>query len=100
MDDLERFANSIPGNLTRVNRDDNLTVEQRGAIDTFKNRKNILFFVADKGSSVVLLNEAFYRVKVLEVLNTPKYEKLNSNIDRTIFSKLKTLVKSYKNILF
>ena len=99
VDDLERFATSIPGNLTRVNRDDNLTVEQRGAIDTFKNRKNILFFVADKGSSVVLLNEAFYRVKVLEVLNTPKYEKLNSNIDRTIFSKLKTLVKSYKNVL-
>ena len=99
VEDLEICANRVPGNLTRVDRDDNLTPEQRSAIETFKNRKGILFFVADKGSSVVLLNEEFYRHKILETLNTPKYEKLPGNIDRSIVCQLKKLVKAHSHIL-
>ena len=99
VEDLEIFANNVPNNMTRVHRDDNLTTEQRAAISTFKQRKNVLFFEADKGSSVVILNELFYRFKILEILHTPKYEKLPSNADQLVVSKLKLLIEKHKSVL-
>lgn len=99
VEELEMFANTVPNNLEKRHRDDNLTEEQRAAITTFKNRKGVLYFVADKGSSVVILNEEFYRFKVLEILNSPKYEKLTRNVDTFVISKLKILVDKYKHCL-
>ena len=99
VEDLEIFANNVPNNLTRVHRDDNLTIEQRAAISTFKHRKGVLFFAADKGASVVILNEEFYRFKVLEILNTPKYEKLPSNVDQLVVLELKKLIEKHKSVL-
>ena len=77
---------------------DNLTIDQRIGLSTFKKRKDILYFKADKGSGVVLLNELFYKYKILEILNTEKYEKLNRNVDYFVSLKLISFFKKYKDM--
>ena len=98
VEDLEIFANEF-SEKDFLNVKDNLTIDQRLGLNKFKRRKGILYFKADKGSGVVLLNEIFYKQKILEVLNSDKYEKLPRNVDYFVILKLKTFVKKYKNML-
>ena len=81
VEDLEVFANEFPGNMETLEIRDNLLIDQRVGLSTFKRRKGILYFRADKGAGVVLLNELFYKYKVLEILNSNKYEILPRNVD-------------------
>ena len=97
VEDLEVFANEYPKNVETTVVTDNLTVDQRVALSTFKRRQGILYFKADKGSGVVLLNELFYKYKVLQILNTKKYEKLPRNVDYFVNVKLKSFIKKYKD---
>ena len=99
VEDLEVFANEFPSNIETLKVIDNLTVDQRVGLTTFKRRKSILYFKADKGSGVVLLNEMFYKYKVLAILNTEKYEKLPRNVDYFVNLKLKSLIKKYQALL-
>ena len=78
--------------MAKVDIEDNLTIDQRSGFNLFKSRKNILYFKADKGASVVLLNPQFYRDKVLEILNSEKYQKLPRQVDYFVFSKLNCFV--------
>ena len=99
VEDLEVFANEFPNNMeTRVVRD-NLTVDQRVGLKVFKKREGLLFFKADKGAGSVLLNELFYKYKVLHLLETDKYEKLPRNVDYFVMLRLKSLVTRYKDML-
>ena len=99
IEDLEIFANDFPNNVNNVLVKDNMSIEQRIGLGVFKQRKNILYFRADKGSGVVLLNEPFYKDKILNILNSNKYEKLPRNVDYFVNLKLKTFVKKYKDML-
>ena len=98
VEDLEVFANDFPQNMDTLEVRDNLSIDQRIGLKVFKKRDNILYFKADKGSGVVLLNELFYKYKVLEMLNTDKYEKLPRNVDYFVMLKLKTFVNKYKDL--
>ena len=72
VEDLEMYANELPDVLKKQDITDNLTKEQRLALEKFKNRKNVLFFKADKGSGICLLNPDFYKSKVLQTLDSDK----------------------------
>ena len=80
--------------LVKVNIEDNLNKDQQTGFNLFKSRKNILYFKADKGASVVLLNPQFYRDKVLEILNSEKYQKLPRQVDYFVVSKLSCFEKN------
>ena len=99
IEDLEIFANELPEDLAKTNVMDNLTTDQRMALSIFKQRRGLVYFKADKGSSVVILNEDFYKVKILSILDSMKYEKLPRNVDYFIILRLKNLTKKYKNML-
>ena len=99
IEDLEVFANEFPNNMETLSVRDNLTIEQRMGLNVLKKRHGILIFKADKGAGCVLLNELFYKYKVLELLNSAKYENLPRNVDYFIMQKLKTFVKKYKYVL-
>ena len=64
IEDLEVFANEFPFVLKKKIVKDNLSIEQRVGLQTFKKRKGIVLFKADKGSGIVLLNECFYKSKI------------------------------------
>ena len=93
------FANELPDVLNKVDVSDNLTSEQRVAIDTFKARKNVLMFKADKGSAICLLSPEFYKYKVLQILESRKYEMLPRNIDYFVNLKLQRFVNKFSFFL-
>ena len=95
VEDLEMYANELPDVLRKEEIADNLTKEQRIALEKFKNRKNVLFFKADKGSGICLLNPDFYKCKVLQILESDKYELLPRNVDYFVILKLQRFVKKY-----
>ena len=95
IEDLEVYANELSDSSKKVDIKDNLTSEQRNAINVFKRRHNVLFFKADKGSGICLLNPEFYKLKVMEILQTDKYEVLHRNVDYFIMLKLQTFVKKF-----
>ena len=97
IEDLEVFANELPDGVQKVDVDDNLTTEQRTGLNMFKARKNLLYFKADKGASIVLLNPEFYKDKVLEILSTGKYQKLPRKVDNFIVSKLRIFCNNIKD---
>ena len=99
VEDLEIFASEFTTDIPPLLVRDNLTVDQRVGLSVFKKRKNMLYFRADKGSAIVLLNELFYKYKILNILNTDKYEKLNRNIDYFVFLKLQNFVDKHKDNL-
>ena len=95
VEDLEMFANELPDVLNKSNTSDNLTSEQRVAIDTFKARNNVLLFKADKGSGICLLSPEFYKCKVLKILESSKYEMLPRNVDYFVNLKLRRFVNKF-----
>ena len=99
VNDLEIFANEL-GDLKRDEKvKDNLTPSQRVGLNFIKNHKNLLYFKADKGGSVVFLDPDQYSSLVLEKLDTPNFEKLVRNTDYFIHVKLQSFVRRYTQML-
>ena len=96
--ELEIFANEV-AHLKRVEIKDNLTPSQRVGLNFLKNHKQLLYFKADKGGSIVFLDPDFYSNLVLEKLNTPNFEKLVRNTDYFTMVKLNSFVRRYTHIL-
>ena len=95
VEDLEVFSNELSESLKQVELPDNLTQSQRLAINVFKDRKNVMYFKADKGSGVCLLNPCFYKLKVLQILETDKYERLPRNVDYFVNLKLRRFTNKF-----
>ena len=95
VEDLEVFSNELSESLKQVELPDNLTQSQRLAINVFKDRKNVMYFKADKGSGVCLLNPCFYKLKVLQILETDKYERLPRNVDYFVNLKFRRFTNKF-----
>ena len=98
INDLEIFANELD-QLTNITVRDNLSIDQRKGLTSIKSNDKILYFKADKGTSVVLLDKDYYKEKVMEKLNSPNYVKLQNNEDYIINLKLQRFVNKYKSCL-
>ena len=99
VEDLEILANEYPSEVDYSKVKDNLTLEQGASFDSFKRRKDMVYFKADKGAGVVLMDPDYYRDGILQTLNTDKYQKLDGNVDKVICRGVKKLVKKYKTML-
>ena len=78
---------------------DNLSKQQRFGLKTLKQNKNIVYFNADKGGGVVLLDKEFYRDLVLEKLNSPTFELAPHNMDHNVMLKVQSFVRKYSSAL-
>lgn len=99
LDQFIDFVNRLP-----VGRDNsktirpNLNQSERDALKLLRSRPDIVIKEADKGSSVVILNKAFYQEKITEMLqDTDTYTKLNKNPDRKTLNCIDNLVKNCDN---
>ena len=99
VEDLEILANEYPSEVDYSKVKDNLTLEQGASFDSFKRRKDMVYFKADKGAGVVLMDPDYYRDGILQTLSTDKYQKLDGNVDKVICRGVKKLVKKYKTML-
>lgn len=55
------------------NQKSNITVEQRKAINTLRNNKDIIIKPADKGSGIVIMDIQQYKLEALRQLNDTNY---------------------------
>ena len=55
----------------------NLNRQEMDALNNLKNKKHIVFKPSDKGSGIILMNENYYRQKILSMLeDTSTYKPL------------------------
>ena len=92
VEDLEILANDFDDS-ERLKVKDNLNPEQRKSLENLKHNKNLLYFKADKGTSIVLMDSNYYREKIMEKLSTSNFIKLPRNIDYCINLKMHRFVK-------
>ena len=57
----------------------NTTTDERAALKSLKENKNITIVPADKGNTTVIINTADYEKKASEILNNPPFKQLTSD---------------------
>ena len=84
----------------KTNIEDNLTKEERQALEELTSNDNIIIKQADKSGNFVLMDKNFYRdVLVLEGhLNSNTYIKVASNEDNVVMTNLKKLIKKTRKL--
>ena len=84
--------------LSRV--PNNLNKNQWNGISKLKNNRNLVIKGSDKGGACVIMDSAFYKSKILNILNEQEtYKKLDKNIDNIILRKIKKLTDKYSDVL-
>ena len=85
----------------RIEKPDNLTKDERNALSELKENQNIVFKKADKGGSFVIMDNEFYRDKLVinDHLSTPTYKKVNKDCDVNVFKNLQKHVKKFEHCL-
>ena len=77
---------------------DNLTPEEREALQDLRNDQRIIIKEADKCGALVIMNREFYENKLIladHLYDQNTYKKVKDNADRTTASKLKELIKKH-----
>lgn len=78
----------------------NLTKDQLKALNDLQNMSGIIIKEADKGKAVVVMDEAYYREKITQMLqDNTTYQHLQTNEDTNILRKLDSLIESSPNSL-
>ena len=80
---------------------DNLTQEERNALQELTSRDDIIIKRADKGGNFVIMDKDFYREKLILQghLNGNDYKEVTLDQDNIVMRNLKTLVNKYQDVL-
>ena len=80
---------------------DNVTPEEREALESLKNNKNIVIKKADKSNILVIMDRAYYKNKLVlgDHLETPTYERVNDDIDKEVIQKQMELLEEHQDCL-
>lgn len=71
----------------------NLSKKEEQALKDLCDDESIVIKEADKGGGVVVMNKAYYEVKILDMLNDPEYYKhVEENQEKKTLSKIKQFV--------
>ena len=77
----------------------NITLAERNALNSLQNDPTIIIKEADKGGGIVIMNNSFYRDKMLEMLANDSFYKTTNDTCSTIrFKKIRNLIKLAKDI--
>ena len=78
----------------------NISAEERKAIQSLKNNKQIIIKEADKGAAVVLMNRDFYVQRAECILrDSSAYEKINGDGDKKLMNSLSKFINNYADQL-
>ena len=75
---------------------DNLTQEERRALNELMSYDDIIIKTADKGASWVILDRDFYVNAMVKTLNSRSYKKLPLNCDFTVLNAIRKLADFHK----
>ena len=102
-DELNQIIRTIE-NLEpdKTSREDNLTKEERKALQELRNDDRIIIKEADKGGALVIMNKQFYENKLVmedHLNDSTTYTKVDKDIDKNTTKKLGELVKKHEKCL-
>lgn len=95
---LEATSNYHQQNTQSPNtRRNNLTRNEQIALDHLKNDNSIIIKEADKGGATVIMDKAFYQMKIHELLSDTEFymELANGNIDASIMNKIERFLQKF-----
>ncbi|VDI56115.1 Hypothetical predicted protein [Mytilus galloprovincialis] len=101
--DLEETIKTLKTNSLTSNKNvkDNLTREEKTALQNLKSDKSIIIIEADKGNAVVIMDREYYRDNILNMLQDEmSYEVTDKKLDRQTSTMIKKLLKKHKTELF
>ncbi|CAG2217946.1 unnamed protein product [Mytilus edulis] len=101
--DLEETIKTLKTNSLTSNKNvkDNLTREEKTALQNLKSDKSIIIKEADKGNAVVIMDREYYRDNILNMLQDEmSYEVTDKKLDRQTSTMIKKLLKKHKTELF
>lgn len=80
---------------------DNLSSQERKALQELKNNPEIVIKKADKGNTLVVMSTEFYRDKLVlnDHINTPTYQKTDNQADKKTFQDLKKLMRKHEKCI-
>ena len=92
LESLEPEMNSIK---------DNVTPEERNALEYLRNNKDIVIKKADKSNIIVIMDKQYYKNKLVlaDHLETPTYERVSDDIDNEVIQKQNELLEEHQSCL-
>lgn len=98
-DELSKFCDFISdfNVVFDSNSENNLSNEEKEALNHLKCNDNIILKQADKGGAWVILNKTFYRDKLVlaDHLNSDNYIKIDSKCDTKLYGNMKKFIKNH-----
>ncbi|CAC5363519.1 unnamed protein product [Mytilus coruscus] len=101
--DLEETIKALKTNSLTSNKNvkDNLTHEEKTALQNLKSDKSIIIKEADKGNAVVIMDREYYRDNILNMLQDEmSYEVTDKKMDKQTTTMIKKLLKKHKTELY
>ena len=83
----------------KIETKDNLTLEERKALEDIEGNEDIVIKEADKGGALVILDREFYERKMImadHLNDTSTYAKVNNDVDEKAMRNLTKLVKKHE----
>lgn len=96
---IRKIQNIEPEGATM---EDNLTREERNALEELQNENNVVIKEADKGGALVIMDRTFYENKLVlgdHLHDASTYVKVADNADAKTMKKLTNLVKRHEKCL-
>ena len=88
---------TIPDLVPSTKRKSNISKAENEALNALKNDVSIVIKAADKGGTTVIMDKAFYKEKILELLSdTENYMEIPNNEDDNIMKKIKKRTDEHK----
>jgi hypothetical protein len=99
IDEKNNLRQRISTAIQSVPANNNLTVNERKAINNLKNDTSIVILTADKGKSTVVMNKVEYNEKIKRHLeDSSTYQPVANNPTRTLQNKVNNELRYLKNL--
>ena len=102
LDTYIETTKTISSSISTLHKDQvkhNISFNERKAFFSLRNDTNIIIKEADKGGGIVVMNRNYHQKKILDMLyNNSYYQQIPDMSSQKIFTKIKELFKSSKNI--
>ena len=100
---MKRISNILENiEPERSSTEDNLSQEERKALQELQDNKDIVIKEADKGGALVIMEKEFYEKKLVmedHLSDTATYKKVNNDDDKKVMANLAKLVNKHERCL-
>lgn len=99
LDSYIELTKQISTTIPKTTNKNNLSSNERKALDSLTKDTSIVIKEADKGSGIVIMNSYYYEEKIKEMLNDKTfYKKTNEQCTKATFQKIRKTISTGKDL--